>query len=402
MFKSMLENMTQMMGTALKEKKKFQTLWYKEWFDLFLKAYEPGQKVIYTSLYAFPMEILAAFDVSPFDFELAGALMSTMNQGVPLMIEAEERGYSTDICSFHRAGFGGFFKDYFPKPDLLITTSFYCEGKGKANDVVSLITGAEPFNLDVPQEITKETVSYVEKQLREVARKVGEVAGQELDMERLKEAVRSSNRSRRLQLEILDLLKARPMPMNPRDMIAYSINGQLFCGSRIKEMLEEQLIEEIGDKRAKGVTKPEKHRIFWFAWTPIYQTNVFDTLRSHQVGIPLCETFRVHWDEIDEDKPFEGLALKCLKNPFIGPTARRTEGMEELVNTYEIDGALLFATPACRHANSAHMLLKDTFSKLGKPFLMLDLDISDPRGYQPEQVRTRLEGFIEVMEGNKQ
>lgn len=76
--------------------------------------------------------------------------------------------------------------------------------------------------------------------------------------------------------------------------------------------------------------------------------------------------------------------------------------MEELVNTYEIDGALLFATPACRHANSAHMLLKDTFSKLDKPFLMLDLDISDPRGYQPEQVRTRLEGFIEVMEGNKQ
>jgi benzoyl-CoA reductase/2-hydroxyglutaryl-CoA dehydratase subunit BcrC/BadD/HgdB len=33
---------------------------------------------------------------------------------------------------------------------------------------------------------------------------------------------------------------------------------------------------------------------------------------------------------------------------------------------------------------------------------MLDLDISDPRGYQPEQVRTRLEGFIEVMEGNRQ
>jgi len=28
------------------------------------------------------------------------------------------------------------------------------------------------------------------------------------------------------------------------------------------------------------------------------------------------------WDEIDEENPFEGLALKCLKNPFVGPGAR--------------------------------------------------------------------------------
>ena len=115
MFKAMLENMTQLMETGLKERKRFQTMWYKEWFSLFLKAYEPDSKVIYTSIYAFPMELLAAFDVVPFDFELAGALMSTMSQGVPLMIEAEERGYSQDMCAFHRASLGGYFKNYLPE-----------------------------------------------------------------------------------------------------------------------------------------------------------------------------------------------------------------------------------------------------------------------------------------------
>ena len=73
--------------------------------------------------------------------------------------------------------------------------------------------------------------------------------------------------------------------------------------------------------------------------------------------------------------------------------------MKNVVQGYGIDGALLFATPACRHSNSAHMLLKDTFAELDIPFLMLDMDISDPRGYQPEQLKTRLEGFIEVMDG---
>jgi benzoyl-CoA reductase/2-hydroxyglutaryl-CoA dehydratase subunit BcrC/BadD/HgdB len=372
-------------------------MWYREWFSLFRKAYEPGQKVVYTSIYAFPMEILSAFDVVPFDFELAGALMSTMNQGVPLMAEAEDRGYSQDMCSFHRTSLGGFYKDYFPEPALLTNTSFYCDGKGKANDILSYLWKKDSFFLDIPHDITKESVRYVEKQLMEVAGKIGEIAGQKLDLDRLKESVRCSNRSRRLQLELLDLLKVRPMPMNPKDMIGFSLHGNLFSGSPIKEMLEEQLLGEIREKRAKGITRKESHRIFWFAWFPVYQENVFDTFKNHHVGIPLCETFRIYWDELDEDNPFEGLALKCLKNPFVGPVSRRTAGMDTVVDEYGLDGALLFATPACRHANSTHMLLKDKFSKLGLPFLMLDMEISDPRGYQSEQVKTRIEAFIEVM-----
>lgn len=397
MFKTMMENMTQVMDSALQEKKRFLPMWYKEWFSLFRKAYDPGQKVIYTSMYAFPMEILSAFDVVPFDFEVAGALISSMNQGVPLMVEAEDRGYSQDICSFHRVSLGGFYKNYFPEPNLLTNTSFYCDGKGKTNDILSNLWKKDSFFLDVPHEITKESVRYVERQLMEVARKIGEIAGQKLDMDRLKESVRSANRSRRLQLELLDLLKVRPMPMNPKDLIGFSLHGNLFSGSPIKEMLEEQLINEIREKRAKGITREESRRIFWFAWFPVYQENVFDTFKNHHVGIPLCETFRMYWDEIDEDNPFEGLAIKCLKNPFIGRADRRTAGMDTVVEEYGLDGALLFATPACRHANSCHMLLKDTFSKLGLPFLMLDMEISDPRSYQSEQVKTRIEAFIEVM-----
>ena len=35
----------------------------------------------------------------------------------------------------------------------------------------------------------------------------------------------------------------------------------------------------------------------------------------------------------------------------------------------------------------------------GIPFLMLDIDISDPRGYSEEQIKTRVEGFVEVLSG---
>ena len=45
----------------------------------------------------------------------------------------------------------------------------------------------------------------------------------------------------------------------------------------------------------------------------------------------------------------------------------------------------------------AYRHLKDSLEKLGLPFLMLDMDISDPRGYSPQQTRTRLEGFVELL-----
>jgi len=72
MFKEMLTVMSEQTAQSLAERVSFRASWYKEWADLFLKAYAPDAKVVYTSLYAFPMEILAAFDVAPFDFEIAG------------------------------------------------------------------------------------------------------------------------------------------------------------------------------------------------------------------------------------------------------------------------------------------------------------------------------------------
>ena len=397
MFKTMLQMMVEQAETALAEQESAGWLWIREWGKLFLRAYEPDRKVVYTAIYAFPMELLAAFDVAPFDFEIASSMLASTEAGVPTMKEAEDRGYATDVCSFHRGALGASFNEYFPAPEILLTTSYYCDQKAKTNEILSLLHGKESFLLAVPAEVSKASVAYVEKQLREVAAKLGEITGQKLDEDRLKEAVRSSNRARRSHLELLELLKHCPAPWGDGQLVAFSINGPMFNGTEIKERLNQAFLKRIKKNIETGKLKREKHRLYWFAWLPTYANNLFDTLRESEVSVPLCETFRVFWDEIDEDRPFEGLALKCLKNPFVGPVTRRTQGLERIVEEYNLDGAVLFATPACRQANAAYRHLKDSLEKLGLPFLMLDMDISDPRGYSPEQTRTRLEGFIELL-----
>jgi len=135
---------------------------------------------------------------------------------------------------------------------------------------------------------------------------------------------------------------------------------------------------EGADRRRQAA--PEKHRAFWYAWIPTYKNAVFDILAQHGVSVPVCETFLVHWDEIDERDPFEGLALRCLKDPFIGIRAAGPiswTGCER----FGIDAAILFATPACRHSKGNWEIMKEAAHARGVPLLVLDMDIADPRAY---------------------
>ena len=397
MLMTMLQGMEQQTSVA-REKGSPRALWLNEWARQLLRAYEPGRKVVYVSAYAFPMEILAAFGIVPFDFELTSGLMGVMGMAVPSMEEAENRGYSMDVCAFHRTALGAFYLEEFPKPDILITTSYFCDGKVKTNEILGMLHGRESLLLQVPAAVNKESVRYVGKQLRDIARRIGEAVGQRLDEDRLKAAVRSSNKATQSQRVMLELLKHHPAPWGGKDLISFSINSQLFSGSPIKEQLNDAFVRYM--QRALDATQPsrEKHRLYWFAWLPAYQANVFEILSDRQVSVPLCETFRIHWDEMDEDNPFEGLAMKCLRNPFVGAGTRRTEGLEKIMEDYHLDGAILFATPACKQANAAYALLRDTVVQYGRAFLMLDMDISDPRNYSPGQTRTRLEAFGELLD----
>ncbi len=398
MLTTMLEAMEQQTAVARREKGSAMALWLNEWARLVLRAYEAGSKVVYVSAYAFPMEILAAFDVVPFDFELTSGLIGAMEMAVPTMQEAESRGYSLDVCAFHRTALGASYLKELPKPEILITTSYYCDGKVKTNEILGMLHGREALLLQVPAAVTKESVRYVATQLRDIASRMGEVIGQDLDEERLKAAVRSSNRARQSQKVMLELLKHRPAPWGGNQLISFSINSLLFTGTDVKERLNDAFVLEMQRRIEDRKLRPEQHRIYWFAWIPTYRCNVFDILRDNEVSIPLCETFRIYWDEVDEEHPFEGLALKCLRNPFVGPGTRRTEGLDQIMDDYHLEGAILFATPACKQANAAYALLRDAAARCGRPFLMLDMDIGDPRNYSAGQTTTRLEAFVELLE----
>ena len=398
MLKLMLTEMKRQATEALSRKEDARARWFAEWAKLFLAAYETGRPVVYTSFYAFPMEILHSCDVAPFDFELGASMLLTLDVGADLIGEAEDRGYSPDICSFHRAAAASYYRDYFPSPDLLISTSFYCGGKSRASEILSRLAGKPARLLSVPQEISAVSIRYVSGQLRQVAQDVAALTGAPFDEDRLREAVKNSNRARASHLALLDLLSHRPAPWGGYQLINYSIFSRMFDGSPVMADLHEGFIGKLKERIDGGTLRPEKHRAFWYAWIPTYKNAVFDILAQHGVSVPVCETFLVHSDEIDERDPFEGLALRCLKDPFIGNTGRRTDLLDGVAERFGIDAAILFATPACRHSKGNWEIMKGAAHACGVPLLVLDMDIADPRAYAEQQTRTRIEAFLETLD----
>jgi benzoyl-CoA reductase/2-hydroxyglutaryl-CoA dehydratase subunit BcrC/BadD/HgdB len=399
MLKTILTEMKRRAGAVLAQKEDAGARWRSAWADFFLAAFDGGRPVVYTSLYSFPMEILASCDVAPFDFELASSMLGFLDADGELVAEGESRGFSADVCSVHRASIGSYLRGLLPKPDLLLTTSFYCGGKAKTNEVFSSLSGAPAFLLSVPQEVTAESVTYVKGQLREAAEKVAGLTGKPFDEDRLREAARCSNRAREKQRELLDLLKHRPAPWGGDQLFNYSFYSHMYDGTPQLADIHEGFVKKLRDRIDRGTLRPERHRVFWYAWAPVYKNTIFETLARREVSVPVCETFMVHGDEIDEHAPFEGLALRCLKNPFIGRVGRRVGLLDEAVDGFGVDGAILLATPACRHSKGNWAIMKEACADHGIPFLVLDVDMGDPRAWAEEQTKTRVEGFIELLDG---
>jgi len=397
--KSSYENVLVFMEKRLEERRRGFDLYLKETSANIVNAFDEAKKTVFVSGYAFPIELLRAFDVVPFDFEIAcnNLPAATSGNGSSIMVTSENRGYSRDICSFHRLAIGCQLQGMLPKGDLYITSSCYCNGKAKTNEILANSEGKESVLFDVPNEISDSSVQYVASQLKEIASSLETITGKKLDMDRLREAMQLSNKARSSLKEVHELMKTRPCPWDGARACLLELGGAMFWGTPVREEINQLLIREMKDRIKNGKLFPENHRVLWFPWVPVQTTNIFKTLKENRVNIVMSEVARVWWSELDENRPFEALALKALQNLHVGAAEGRVKSLMDLTGEYNVDGAIHFSTPACYHETASFRLISDTLKGKGLPVLDLDGDMTDERNYSPERTLTKLMPFLDIL-----
>jgi len=404
MIKSFWEEMKKSADAEFQRRPRAWLMYLSQLASTMLRPFDEGVKVVWTTTPTFPMELLAAFDVAVFDDVFACNIPSSTDPKgcADTIARAEAVGYSVDICSAHRLALGCYFQGYLPRADLLVATSHFCDVTPKTNQIFAQYYGKEAVTLDIPNEISQESVAYVSRQLQAITRKLEEVSGQKLDIDRLRECIRASNRARAAYGRLAELGKAKPFPWSGSRLFQLSLLGNAFSGTPFQEQLYQNIIDECQQRIAEGTVLPEEFRVLWLAWVPIQPTNIDEILRANKVSMVTTELARVYWDEIDERHPFEGLALRCLQSPYVGSIEQRLTGVLQLAEEYDIDGAIHFSHLGCRHANAPFHLIEDAVAKKGIPLLVLDGDTVDMRAYSAERTRLLLESFIELMAASRQ
>jgi benzoyl-CoA reductase/2-hydroxyglutaryl-CoA dehydratase subunit BcrC/BadD/HgdB len=238
-------------------------------------------------------------------------------------------------------------------------------------------------------------------QLQLISHKIEEIAGQKLDPECLRGSIKASNRAREVYGRLAEIQKRKPLPWNGSLAINLSIFGSLMAGKPIQAELYQDLVDECRSKLESGKALPEKFRVLWLAWFPVQPTVINEIFRKNGVSIVMGELERVYWDDMDEQSPWEGLALKSLKNPYVGTIEQRLAGIEKMIEEYDIDGVVHFSTDACRHSCAGTRIIGEVLQKRDIPFMVLEGDMSDKRKYSEDRTRLMLESFIDVMAARK-
>lgn len=362
------------------------------------EVYNGNYPVAYGSLFL-PYELINGLGLKPFLPEIMGGFTAGLGISEKTIKSAADKWYSSDLCTFHRSATGACEMDLFPKPSFIFSSNLACDAACCSFQSFSRKYGIEKnfYLINVPYENDKASLNYLSKQLEHIFYDISKKLNKKPDIESLKKAIVYSNEFRKLAIEVNDIRKHLfdyPQYFNGLNFILPFFG---LCGTMENIKLYEIIRNELKEKLLKQDKDKKMKKVLWMHLKPYYKNEIFNILENNNCRIVLEETSNIFWDELDPEKPFESLAGKMLSNPLRGDGRNRLSAMHRLADSYDIDGIIMFSHWGCRQSNGLSRIVKDSFNKQGIPVLVLDGDCVDTKNYPAGQIKTRVEGFTEIL-----
>ncbi len=360
-----------------------------------------------------PIEFLKALDFYILYPENHGALCGTARVVVDIASEAENAGYSRDICSYARTDIGSMLSGktpvgQLPKPDLLVACTNICQTVLHWYQVLAHHFEVPLILIDTPftyTEVTDHALAFVKQQLEEAIPIVEKVAGNGLDENRLYEVVSLSRDASSLWQELLERGKHRPAPISVFDQFIFMAPIVEMRGEASTVEFYAALLEEIDQRTAQGIgaVKDEQKRLLWDNLPIWYRLRwLAEYLGRHGIVIA-ASTYTNAWAEltphIDPHNPLESMARTYLHPILNRGAGDKLATMKQMIDDYHLDGAILHSDRSCKPYSIGQLDQRDRLIQdCGLPTLLLEADHNDPRSFSEEQVANRLAAFVEMLE----
>lgn len=350
----------------------------------------------------FPCELLHTMGISTQFVEGLACYINGAGAERYFLDYAENLGIPKSYCSYHKTLLGGAFSGVIPKPNFVINTTLACDANILTFRSLADYWDVPHFVLDVPNEYNEETIAYVELQLKEAVKFMEKTLGKKFDMDKLRDVLETENRSIEMYNDFVDKLATKYMPNTLTSEMYKLFFTHILLGTDKAEKYFKLLQKDINEAEDIDFndSKNNKIRVLWVHTIPFWQDSIRDIFdNSDKYQLLSVDLNLDHLDTLDIEKPFNSLAKKLLSNPMRGDVNNRANHILKMAKKLNADGVVYFNHWGCKNTLGGANLTKDLLEEHGIPTITLDGDGCDRNNVNDGQMLTRLQAFLEILEG---
>jgi benzoyl-CoA reductase subunit C len=221
--------------------------------------------------------------------------------------------------------------------------------------------------------------------------------------DKLWEAIKLHNETRRLQRKLNDFKKMEKPPISGAQTLAAMVAGTALPKKRYNKLLKE-LIGEL-EKSEHSVDHRARIMLVGGILDDPEYVKVIEEQGGLVVTDSLCFGSRLAWKDVDEKAgdPLAALAkYHMLERPacprMFGHQDKRADYLRDMIKEFNVDAVIGERIVFCDFWAGEHFMLTKQFKKENIPFLKLDREyLLSGVG----QLRTRVQSFLETIEGGK-
>jgi benzoyl-CoA reductase subunit B len=368
------------------------------------------------------VELLRACHVLPMFPEVTALQNAIRKKSLPLILKAEQAGYSSDNCAYVKADIGMFLDGGMgpgkpiPFPTIVVCNYVGCNVYVKWFEHLADISGAKLFMLDVPFARTDapsdSDVQYVVSQLRELIALCESVSGRRFDIDELRVILADAARAQDGYARCKHLTKHRPAPfdayfdsinmMGPINVLRGTPEAARFFDEAVAEFegLVAQRLGPLSEERFRTVIEgPPPY--------PYYKN--FRNLLSRWGSVAVQSTYSTVggiWEfgfRHDPRRPLESIAEQMLRENLTNRSiVARYAQIRRYVEDWGADALVIHSIKSCRLFSAGQGDMREYFTReLGVPTLLVESDLEDPRYYAEAQIKNRIDAFFEALEHKK-
>jgi benzoyl-CoA reductase subunit B len=368
------------------------------------------------------VELLRACHVLPMFPEVTALQQAIRHTSLPLILKAEQVGYSSDNCAYVKADVGLVLSGQMgpgkpiPFPQLIVCNYVGCNVYVKWFEHLADISGGKLFMLDVPflrtDAPSPADVRYVVAQLEELIALSESMTGRRFDIDELREILALSARAQDGYARCKHLTKRRPAPfdsyfdsinmMGPINVLRGTAAAADFFDHAVAEFesLVAQGLGPVTDERFRTVIEgPPPY--------PFYKS--FRNLFTKWGAVAVQSTYSTVggiWEfgfRHDPRRPLESIAEQMLRENLTNRSIVARYGqIKRYVEEWGADALVIHSIKSCRLFSAGQGDMREYFTKeLGVPTLLVESDLEDPRYYAEAQIKNRIDAFFEALEHKK-